>query len=205
VGALERLDGWAEQYPEFVEEMQELLAERMILSVEADVLEKEIENGAVSHSLGNTMLEELRRKIRRLTYPTLSIFHESPLELLKNVPFLSGISSDDLSALSNCLRQRNVPSETKVVIQGEPGSSMYLIAKGVVRVSKQSENENRKVATLIAGDYFGEVAFLTSRPRNATCKSVTACTLYELSRQSFNALCDERPTLNATLEIAANT
>ena len=46
--ALDRLDGWAEQYPDFVGDMQQLLAERLILSVEADVLTREMENGLIA-------------------------------------------------------------------------------------------------------------------------------------------------------------
>jgi hypothetical protein len=55
-----RLDGWAEQCPEFVSDMQELLAERLILSVEIKALERDMADGSIPHATGEAMLADLR-------------------------------------------------------------------------------------------------------------------------------------------------
>jgi monovalent cation:H+ antiporter, CPA1 family len=200
--ALDRLDGWAEQYPDFVGDMQELLAERLILSVEADVLAQEVENGSIAHTMGEAMLAELRYKIRKLAIPSLSVLNLEPATLLATLPFLSDASSEDLQALSSRLIPKTVGAESNIVLQGEVGKTLYLISRGVVRVYRheQTHDTRQRVATLIAGDYFGEFAFLTKEPRNATCKSVTACSLYELSRADFNAVLSERPSLREIFE-----
>ncbi len=200
--ALDRLDGWAEQYPDFVGDMQELLAERLILSVEADILAREIENGSIAHTLGSAMLAELRYKIRKLTIPSISTINPEPASLLAKLPVLRDVSPDCLEALAKRLISKTVNAETEVVQQGESGNSLYLIGRGVVRVYRREpeENERQRVATLIAGDYFGEIAFLTGAPRNATCKTVTICLLYELSRADFNAVMAKYPQLRDSLE-----
>jgi len=52
--------------------------------------------------------------------------------------------------------------------QGDPGGSMYVIRAGKVRVVKESQGRQRVVTTLGPGDFFGEMAVVTGRPRTAT-------------------------------------
>jgi CRP/FNR family cyclic AMP-dependent transcriptional regulator len=52
--------------------------------------------------------------------------------------------------------------------QGDPGGSMYVIRAGKVRVSKDTQGRQRVVTTLGPGDFFGEIAVVTGRPRTAT-------------------------------------
>ena len=48
----------------------------------------------------------------------------------------------------------------------------------------------RRMASLHAGDFFGEMALLSAAPRNATVQAVTACQLYELAKRDVDALCE---------------
>jgi len=52
--------------------------------------------------------------------------------------------------------------------QGDPGGSLYVIRAGKVRVLKDSHGRQRMVTTLGPGDFFGEMAVVTGRPRSAT-------------------------------------
>jgi CRP/FNR family transcriptional regulator, cyclic AMP receptor protein len=52
--------------------------------------------------------------------------------------------------------------------QGDPGGSMYVIRAGKVRVLKEAQGRQRVVTTLGPGDFFGEIAVVTGRPRTAT-------------------------------------
>jgi len=56
------------------------------------------------------------------------------------------------------------------------------------------------VATLMAGDFFGEMALLRGEPRTATCRAVTPCVLYELKRTDFDAVRKASPGLQAAIE-----
>jgi CRP-like cAMP-binding protein len=61
---------------------------------------------------------------------------------------------------------------TSVFRQGDPGGSMYVIRAGKVRVLKESHGRQRVVTTLGPGDFFGEMAVVTGRPRSATVEVV---------------------------------
>lgn len=66
----------------------------------------------------------------------------------------------------------SLPEGTTVFRQGDPGGSVYVIRAGKVRVLKSSAGRQRMVTTLGPGDFFGEMAVVTGRPRSATVEVV---------------------------------
>ena len=56
--------------------------------------------------------------------------------------------------------------------QGDPGGSMYVIRAGKVRVLMESRGRQRMVTTLGPGEFFGEMAVMTGKPRSATVEVV---------------------------------
>lgn len=69
---------------------------------------------------------------------------------------------------------------TTVFRQGDPGGSMYVIRTGKVRVLKESHGRQRVVTTLGPGDFFGEMAVVTGRPRSATAEVVEEAELLKV-------------------------
>jgi len=69
---------------------------------------------------------------------------------------------------------------TTVFRQGDPGGSMYVIRAGKVRVLKESHGRQRVVTTLGPGDFFGEMAVVTGRPRSATAEVVEEAELLKV-------------------------
>ena len=51
------------------------------------------------------------------------------------------------------------------------------------------------MATLIAGDFFGEQALLYGIKRTATCRTVTPCIVYILKRKNYELLKRQYPFL----------
>jgi CRP-like cAMP-binding protein len=64
---------------------------------------------------------------------------------------------------------------------------------------------NRKVATLGPGQYFGEMALLDRRPRSATVTSETDMTLLVLGQRQFNGVLDAVPALSRKMLAAMAT
>ena len=75
-----------------------------------------------------------------------------------------------------------------VIRRGEAGTSLFLIARGVVAVMVRANGKDKRVASLHAGDFFGEMALLTAERRTATVRAISACQLYELSKTDVDAL-----------------
>ena len=69
---------------------------------------------------------------------------------------------------------RDFPAGAVVFEEGDPGSRMYVIQSGAVRVLKRVGAREIELARLGAGEAFGEMALLEGRPRSATAVVVVA-------------------------------
>jgi hypothetical protein len=69
--------------------------------------------------------------------------------------------------------------------QGDPGDCAYFIHGGEVEVVAGSEGQEKVLAKLGQGQYFGEMALITSHPRNATVRAITHTRLAVLGKQNF--------------------
>jgi CRP/FNR family transcriptional regulator, cyclic AMP receptor protein len=73
--------------------------------------------------------------------------------------------------------------------EGEPGTELYVIQSGRVRI----QTGNRLLNTLDANDIFGEMALIDSAPRSATAIAETAVTLVPVSEKQFLFLVSQTP------------
>ena len=72
--------------------------------------------------------------------------------------------------------------------QGDLGDSVYVIQQGDCDVIKEENEANRTLATLHAGDYFGEMALLADKTRNATIQARTAMEVLLIPKRDFDTL-----------------
>ena len=77
---------------------------------------------------------------------------------------------------------------TTVFRQGDPGGSMYVIRAGKVRVLKESHGRQRVVMTLGPGDFFGEMAVVTGRPRSATAEVLEEAELLKVPAETLQEM-----------------
>ena len=81
--------------------------------------------------------------------------------------------------------------------QGAEAHWLYLITKGEaeVRVSIDGSKSSERVATLNAGDFFGEMGLMTGEPRSATVIALTDVECYRLDKETFQATLMSRPEI----------
>jgi len=60
-----------------------------------------------------------------------------------------------------------LPAGTVIFKEGETGREMYVIQSGKVNISKKIRDVEKVLATLVAGDFFGEMSILNNKPRSA--------------------------------------
>lgn len=87
-----------------------------------------------------------------------------------------------------------------IVREGDPGDSLYLIAEGHVTV-RTSDPGGRDVplAHLGPGDFFGEVAVLTGRPRTATIVVNDPVTAIEIQHELLESIFQRHPEVESIL------
>lgn len=114
--------------------------------------------------------------------------------MVARVPLFRHLPPAQLAEITALLRQRNLPPRYTVVRRGEHPEAMYFIDQGRV-VMRAGE---RRVV-LGPGSFFGELALLEGRPREATVVTLTACRLLELDANDFHRLIGGDPELRRNL------
>lgn len=193
--AREQLDQLSEQFPEFVSSMQERLGSRLILLAEAEATRNQEERGLLPRGRSEAMLLEIDHKLNRLRGQTVAKLQIDTDKLLRRVPLFHDIEQEAFQQLLERLRPHTLGRNEVIIEQGELGDSLYLIARGVVRVSQSEEGEHHDLGTLMAGDFFGEMALMHHESRSATIRTVTPCQLYELPREALEELFEEHPEI----------
>jgi hypothetical protein len=202
--AIEQLDSIAQVFPEYVQAVQTLTARRFVLDAEVAAVERLAAAGGIPDSVVKSVRHGVDKDYRALARQPLAALESSPEELLKRVPMFEKLEGGDFQHLVNALVPRTILAGEKIIQQGERGRSLYLIARGVVAVlvTKDARPATR-VASLHAGEFFGERALLTDEPRNASVVAATDCRLFELSRRDVHALCEVCEGVKDALEAAA--
>ena len=72
-----------------------------------------------------------------------------------------------------------------IIREGERGDIFYIIESGTVDVLKKGENNDKPIASLNRGNFFGEKALLSEDVRNATCVASTDVKCLYLMRENF--------------------
>lgn len=79
--------------------------------------------------------------------------------------------------------------------EGDAADALYLLRSGMVKITRR-EGEREVVLTyLVAGNYFGEGAFLENKPRRATVTTIFPTELIVLRRADFDAFLAAQPRL----------
>lgn len=88
----------------------------------------------------------------------------------------------------------------EVVFQeGEEGHTMFVVRTGQVRISKHVRGGERTLALLGPGEFFGEMAVLSGRPRTATATADSALTLLELDEARFHTMIHEQAEITVRI------
>jgi CRP-like cAMP-binding protein len=87
---------------------------------------------------------------------------------------------------------REFPAGTVIFEEGDPGSRLYVIQSGQVRIVKRSALRQVTLARLGPGEFFGEMALLDRQPRSAAAVVDEAARVLELDEAAFERLVTER-------------
>lgn len=116
---------------------------------------------------------------------------DSHLDKLADVPLFSALSRKDLQRIAKASDEVDVKEGRVLVDQGKTGHEFFMILEGEASVRRN----NRKVASLGPGQYFGELALLSREPRDASVTADTDMKLLILGQREFTGLLDSVPGL----------
>jgi CRP-like cAMP-binding protein len=153
----------------------------------------------------------LRRTGIEIPYPSRNLFvtelseereaakwhkeHERRLVALKKVAIFAPLDDDARDHLAERCRVEVFGGGETILRQGAPGDSLYLLRKGAVGVRVAVAEIEREVATLSAGELFGEMSLMTGESRRATVVAKGDVECYVIDRALFQEVVGRRTTL----------
>jgi len=113
------------------------------------------------------------------------------IELLKRVPLFAGCSRKELGEIALVADEIDVRAGKVLTREGDSGREFFVLVDGAAEVRRKG----RKVRTLKAGDFFGEIALVSKRPRTATVSITTPATLLVVTDRAFRGLMEKMPSI----------
>ena len=115
---------------------------------------------------------------------------------IKGSVMLQNLSAQDFDKLARFCEQRRMGEGTTIFIENMPGEALFLIKKGIIRISRMfAEGDEKTLVVLGPEDIFGEMAIIDGLPRSATARVAEEAELISLKKQDFEALCRQEPQL----------
>jgi CRP/FNR family cyclic AMP-dependent transcriptional regulator len=119
---------------------------------------------------------------------------------LGTISLFADLSSDELDELSSHLRRQRYARGHPIFFRGDPGTSLYLIEDGRVKITLTSADGREAILSLLGPDsFFGELALLDGEPRSADAVALEACSLLVLERDDFSRFLAARPEVTTRL------
>jgi Na+:H+ antiporter len=191
------LDALRRQYPDYVAALEVRFLRQSALRQEMGQYEALFEEGLIPQEL----YDELRRGVAGTRAAEPRPRFEIGLDthhLIEQLDVLSGLDEEQLERVARLLRPRfTVPNE-RIIRRGDRGDAVFFIASGAVEVRLPA----RRVR-LGSGEFFGEMALLSGRPRQADVVALTYCRLLVLRKGDFERFLAANPEARAAISRVA--
>ena len=118
----------------------------------------------------------------------------SPIKIIPRA--FPGIKPDEVEEIIAQSRVRSYPAGTVICREDALETTFYMILEGDLEVTKVINNsETRLLKTLIAGDFFGEMALIHNAARAATVITKTNVVVLELEKEGFEHALKKSPSV----------
>lgn len=109
------------------------------------------------------------------------------LDKVRRISFFSGFADMELVRLLKICQTRKFQAGEPVFRQGEKGDRLYVLLSGEVDIIKRLDDDHeRLLATMKAGDVFGEMAIVDQEPRSADALAKSDAMMIEVHDQVIN-------------------
>jgi len=117
---------------------------------------------------------------------------QTKVELLKRIPLFAECSKSELEAISRVADELTLSAGRVVMRQGARGRELVVLVDGEATV----ERDGATVATIRGGDFLGELALITGKPRTATVTALTDLRTLVLDGISFDRVLRDVPSVS---------
>jgi hypothetical protein len=140
-----------------------------------------------------SLLESLPRQLQS------EIFLHLNKNMFEEVSFLKNAEQDLIVDLMEQLQSRVALPGERIFRAGDEGDALYFIQSGEIQIG----GANGEIfAHLHGGEFFGEMALISDRPRSASARAISYADLFVLTKESFDKVSQRYPKFrNSIAEI----
>ncbi len=120
---------------------------------------------------------DLRVALRGLSETFLDGKVKDAVDYIHHVPFFRNFTKEQVKGMLTASTIAKFPKGKAIVAEGEIDDTFYIILSGSATVTKSNKN----IATITAGECFGEMAYIAGQARTATVLAETDCILVKIS------------------------
>jgi signal-transduction protein with cAMP-binding, CBS, and nucleotidyltransferase domain len=127
------------------------------------------------------------------------------IPVLRTIPIFEGLTFRDLKKIELIVHERTFMPDEVIFYERQPGTGMYFVKKGLVRLTKTVNGERIKIAELAEGEFFGEMSLLEEYPRSAQATAVVKTDALGIFRPDLLDLIKRHPRLGTNILIKLST
>ena len=116
---------------------------------------------------------------------------DKKVELIRKVPLFSHLSRKQLAQIAKVADEIDLNVGKEMTREGTTGREFFVILEGSADVRRRG----RKINSLKPGDFFGEIALVTSVPRTATVAATSPVRALVVTDREFRHLLEESPDI----------
>lgn len=124
-------------------------------------------------------------------------------QTLREVALFECLQSTQLEELAQGVVTRLLEPDELLFNQGAADATLYIIASGILEISRKSEGVPVTLGNLGAGEYVGEIGLLTGAPHAAAARARTRCYIHQLSREAIAPLLAANSALAVSFDKSA--
>jgi CRP-like cAMP-binding protein len=127
------------------------------------------------------------------------------IPVLRTVPLFEGLTFRDLKKIELIVHERTFMPDEVIFYERQPGTGMYFVKKGLIRLTKTLNGETVKIAELGEGEFFGEMSLLEEYPRSAQATAVVKTEALGIFRPDLLDLINRHPKLGSKILMKLST
>ena len=121
----------------------------------------------------------------------MALRSDAKMKLLKTVPLFAGCSKAELRQLARIADEIDLREGTVLTREGRSGREFFVLIDGTAQVTK----EGKRIADVGPGDWFGEIALLTDKPRTATVTATSPVDVLVITDRRFREVVETMPSI----------